>query len=195
MTPSLPQDELGDIVVGQFDDFATAQAARGDLRAAGVPESDTEIFQLNAPGQHDQYPIGGDEHTDEGARDGASGAGAGAALGGAVGLALGAAAIPIVGPLAAAAGIAAGAYVGSMRGAVGSMGEHGQQQAEQVPDRPAGVRLAVHLAQPAQREAVVAVLRRHGAKSIELGAGEWDGGWVGFNPVSTPRWLVAPAPL
>lgn len=183
------------IVVGQYDDFATAEAARAELRASGVRDGDTEIYQLNAPGQHDRYPIGGDEDVDRGARGGAEGAGAGAAIGGVVGLAAGAAAIPVVGPLAAVAGIAAGAYVGSMRGAVGTMGEHGQEEARAVSVRPAGVRLAVHVTNVPGRDAIVATLRRHGARSIELGAGEWDAGWVDFDPVSTPHWLMAPAPL
>jgi len=194
MTPQRP-DALHDIVVGQFDDFDTAQRARLDLRAAGVADADTEIFQLNAPGQHDRYPIGGDEQADDGARGGERGAGAGAALGGAAGLALGVASIPIVGPLAAVAGIAAGAYVGSMQGAVKAMGDNGEDAAEQVPDRPAGVRLAIRTAGLPGREAVIDVLRRHGAKSVELGAGVWEGGWSDFDPLTTPRWIDAPRPL
>jgi hypothetical protein len=194
MTPQRPET-ANDIVVGQFDDFETAQQARGDLRAAGVAEADTEIFQLNAPGQHDRYPIGGDEKADDGAEGGQAGAGAGAALGGAAGLALGAVAIPVIGPLAAAAGIAAGAYVGSMQGAVKSMGDQGHEAAEIVPERPAGVRLAVRTVASPGRDAVIEVLRRHGAKSVELGAGVWEGGWSDFDPLTKPRWIDAPRPL
>lgn len=186
-------DVRGDIVVAQFDDFATAEAAREDLRGTGVTAADTEIFQLNAPGQHDAYPIGGDEYADEGAHGGEQGAGTGAALGAAAGLAVGVVAAPVVGPLAAVAGAAAGAYVGSLRGAVGTMGEQGQEQAAEIPDRPAGVRLAVHLAGGAARAACIDIMRRHGAKSIELGAGTWDAGWSDFDPLSKPHWLVEPA--
>lgn len=185
-------DVHGDIVVGQYDDFATAEAARDDLRGVGVTEADTEIFQLNAPGQHDAYALGGDEFADAGARGGEDGAGAGAALGAAAGLAVGVVAAPVVGPLAAVAGVAAGAYVGSLRGAVGTMGEHGAQQAAFVPDRPAGVRLAVHCGQGSARDACIEILRRHGAKSIELGAGTWNAGWTDFDPLSKPHWLVEP---
>lgn len=183
----------GDIVVAQFDDFDTAQAVREDVRGLGVTDADTEIFQLNAPGQHGTYAIGGDEHTDQGARGGEAGAGSGAALGAAAGLAVGAVAAPVVGPLAAVAGVAAGAYVGSLGGAVGTMGERGEAHAEATPDRPAGVRLAVHLSDPVSREACVDVMRRHGAKSIEIGTGAWNAGWTDFNPLSKPHWLVAPA--
>lgn len=189
MTPDLH----GDIVVAQFDDFETAQAAREDVRGLGVVDADTEIFQLNAPGQHGTFPIGGDEYADKGARGGEAGAGGGAALGAAAGLAVGVAAAPVIGPLAAVAGVAAGAYVGSLRGAVGTMGEQGETHAEAVPDRPAGVRLAVHLSDPVTREACVDVLRRHGAKSIEIAAGTWDAGWTDFNPLAKPHWLFEPA--
>lgn len=189
MTPATGSD----IVVAQFDDFATAQAARDDVRALGIAETDTEVFALNAPGQHDTYAIGGDEHTDRGAEGGETGAGTGAALGAAAGLAVGVVAAPVVGPLAAVAGVAAGAYVGSLRGAVGTMGEQGTEHADVAPDRPAGVRLAVHLADPVSREACVDVMRRHGAKSIELGNGAWNAGWTGFDPRTRPHWLVAPA--
>ena len=184
----------GDIVVAQFDDFESAQAARTDLRALGVGEADTEVFQLNAPGQHDAYPIGGDQHTDEGARGGERGAGSGAAVGAAAGLAVGAAAVPVVGPLAAVAGVAAGAYVGSLRGAVGTMGDEGEAAAQAAPDRPAGVRLAVHVADAVSRDACIDLLHRHGTRSIELAHGAWNAGWTDFDPLSKPNWLEAPAP-
>ena len=114
---------MAQILVAQFDDFASAQSAAADLRALGVAQGDIEIFALNAPGQHDAIPIGGDEDEDRGARKGDEGAVAGAAIGGAAGVALGAVAIPVVGPIAAAAGAAVGAYTGRWHGAVNSMGE------------------------------------------------------------------------
>jgi len=97
---------MAQILIGQFDDFESAQAAAGELRSLGIAQGDMEIFALNAPGQHDQTPIGGDEDEDRGARKGDDGALTGAAVGGAAGLALGAAAIPVVGPIAVAAGLA-----------------------------------------------------------------------------------------
>lgn len=182
------------ILIGQFDDFDSAHAAANDLRSLGVSQGDLEIFHLNAPGQHDEYPVGGDEDADRGARKGDEGQLAGAAIGGAAGLALGAAAIPIAGPIAAAAGLAVGAYTGSLHGAVNSMGDTPPQL--DVPPRPAGVRLAVHVLSPSYREHVLAAFRRYDVRSIEESEGTWrDGTWTDFDPVSTPKWLVSPAPL
>lgn len=176
------------ILVGQFDDFDSAKAAAGDLRALAIGDGNTEIFALNAPGQHDRYPVGGDEDADRGARKGDEGAVGGAAVGGVAGLALGAAAIPIVGPLGLAAGAAVGAYTGSLHGAVQNMGDK-----PQVPLRPAGVRLAVNVPAGVSREDVIAAFHRHDVRSIEEGEGTWrDGSWEDFDPVSTPKWVEEP---
>ena len=182
---------MAQILVAQFDDFDTAQSAAADLRALGVAAGDMEIYHLNAPGQHGEFPIGGDEHADREARKGDEGQLAGAALGGAAGLAVGAVAIPVVGPIAAAAGLAVGAYTGSLHGAVSGLGDRPAEQ--QIPARPAGVRLAAHLPAPANREQLLAAFRRHGARSIEEGEGTWrDGSWTDFDPVSMPRWVQEP---
>ena len=93
---------MAQILVAEFDDFDTAQSAAADLRALGVAQGDLEIYHLNAPGQHGEFPMGGDEHSDREARQGDEGQVAGAAIGGVAGLALGAAAIPVAGPIAAA---------------------------------------------------------------------------------------------
>jgi hypothetical protein len=184
---------MAQILVGQFDDFESAQAAAGELRSLGVSQGDMEIFALNAPGQHDQTPIGGDEDEDRGARKGDGGALAGAGVGAAAGLALGAAAIPVVGPIAAAAGLAIGAYTGSLAGAVNKMGD--KPPAQQIPERPAGVRLAAHILSPSYREHVIAAFRRHDVRSIEEAEGTWrDATWADFDPVSTPHWLEEPRP-
>jgi len=182
---------MAQILVAQFDDFDTAQSAAADLRALGVAQGDLEIYHLNAPGQHGEYPIGGDEDADRGASKGDEGQIAGAAIGGAAGVAVGAMAIPVVGPIAAAAGLAVGAYTGALHGAVSKLGE-APAQAQIVP-RPAGVRLAAHVLSPSYREQLLAAFRRHGAHSIEEGEGTWrDGSWADFDPVSKPRWLLAP---
>ena len=182
------------ILIAQFDDFDTAPAAGGELRASGVAQGDIEIFHLNAPGQHDRTPIGGDEDADRGAQAGDEGQLTGAAVGGAAGLALGAAAIPVVGPIAAAAGLAVGAYTGSLHGAMSKLGDN--PGSIEAPARPAGVRLAVNVRAPSSRESVLATFRRHGARSIEEAEGTWqDGTWVEFDPVSTPRWVETPPAL
>jgi hypothetical protein len=182
---------MAQILVAQFDDFDTAQSAAADLRALGVAQGDLEIYHLNAPGQHGEFPIGGDEHADREASKGDEGQVAGAAIGGAAGLAVGAAAIPVVGPIAAAAGLAVGAYTGSLHGAVNKLGDRPDEV--QVPARPGGVRLAAHVLAPAYREQLLAALRRHGARSIEEAEGTWRGGsWVDFDPVSKPKWIDPP---
>ncbi|HTQ01801.1 MAG TPA: hypothetical protein VMN56_20960 [Casimicrobiaceae bacterium] len=181
---------MAQILVAQFDDFEGAEAVAHELRSIGVAKGDTEIFALNPPGQHAQYPIGGDEDADRGAREGDTGAVAGAALGGAAGLALGAVAVPVVGPLAVAAGAAVGAYTGALAGAVKTLGD---DKAAPAP-RPAGVRLAVNVLTPAHREHVLSAFRRHAARSIEEAQGIWrDAGWSDFDPVSVPHWIEPPA--
>lgn len=185
---------MAQILVAQFDDFDSAQAAANELRSLGVSQGDMEIFALNAPGQHDQTPIGGDEDADKGARKGEEGAAAGATVGAAAGLAAGAAAaaaIPIIGPVAAAAGLAVGAYTGALHGAVNKMGD--RNPAHVVPDRPAGVRLATHILSPSQREHVLAAFHRYDCRSIEEAEGTWrDATWTDFDPVSPPHWIEPP---
>jgi hypothetical protein len=182
---------MADILSAQFADFESARATEIDLRALGIAAADMEVFALNAPGQHGRFPIGGDEDADRGARGGESGAVAGAALGGAAGLVLGAIAAPVAGPIAPAVGVAVGAYTGSLAGAVKQMPGH--EPASQVAARPAGVRLAVHVATPANRQPILASFRRNRAISVEEADGTWEAGaWTDFDPVSVPRWIEAP---
>jgi hypothetical protein len=178
---------MENILCAQFDDLKSAANAAEDLRAAGVGTGDIEQFVLNAPGQHDRHPIGGDKE----AKDGDEGAAAGASLGGVAGLVVGAAAIPVAGPFAAAAGLAAGAYAGSLAGAVNSMGDPDDDASSRY--RPAGVRVAVHLAAPELRGPVLQAFGLHKARSIEQAEGNWsDGSWQDFDPLSTPHWIVPP---
>lgn len=181
---------MAHILLAQFDDFESAEAAAADLRALRVDADDIEIFALNAPGQHDRFPIGGDQDEDRGARKGDDGAVTGAALGSAAGLAVGAAAAAVVGPLGIAAGAAVGAYTGSLAGAVNNMGE--QSAPVEIPARPAGVRVAVHLTPPVSQDQVLAAFRQHDVRSIEEGNGTWQAGWTDFDPVSVPHWIEAP---
>ncbi len=180
---------MAHILMAQYDDFESAEAAAADLRALGIGAPEVEIFALNAPGQHDRFPVGGDVDEDRGARKGDQGAVTGAAMGSAAGLAVGAAAAVVAGPLAVAAGAAIGAYTGSLAGAVNRMGE--EERAVEIPARPAGVRVAVNVT-AVPEEAIVAVFRRHDVRSIERGEGTWRGGWRDFDPVSVPHWIEAP---
>ncbi len=182
------------ILSGQFDDFERADLLVRELETLGVEAEDIQKFMLNAPGQHDRYPIGGDEDADPIARGGEFGAAAGAALGGAAGVALGAAAIPVVGPAAAVAGLAIGAYTGSLAGALNVMGKHADHEEDEATiRRPAGVRVVVQVPTSGRRSLVLDALLRHHARSVEEADGTWrNGAWVDFDPVSVPRWVVPP---
>jgi len=187
------QTGLTQILSGQFDDFEGADLLVSELDMLGVSRDDIQRFALNAPGQHDRYPIGGDEDADVIARGGENGAVAGAALGGVAGVALGAVAVPFAGPVAAVAGLAIGAYTGSLAGALTVMGGESQATNSRVMSRPAGVRVAVRVPTPESLSLVLAALLRHHVRSVEVAVGTWrDGVWIDFDPVSSPRWVVPP---
>ena len=184
---------MAKMLLGQFDDFESAERLVAELQSLGVDGEDIHQFALNAPGQHDQYPIGGDEDADPGARGGENGAKVGAVLGGAAGIAVGVAAMPVWGAAAAVAGLAIGAYTGSFAGALNGMGADPESGGEQVISRPAGVRVAVNVPTPERRYQVQEALVRHSARSIEEAEGTWrNGSWVDFDPVSIPRWVIPP---
>jgi hypothetical protein len=96
-----------------------------------------------------------------------------------------------VGPIAAAGGLAVGAYTGSLHGAVNTLGEDAHGAAHRAA--PAGVRLArilcrLHIASTCSPRS-----SGTSARSIEEAEGRGaTGSWVDFDPVSAPRWLVAP---
>jgi hypothetical protein len=197
------------IVAAEFDDFAAADAAVDALRGQGFPPSHLTKFFLNAPGQHAQYPVGGDTLADPGSEGAAPAAVKGAVVGSATGLALGIAAASIAGPAAAVAaaagGAAAGAYTGSLVGAAQELGgsdkdkpkedAKGKVRAEAPTSRPAGVVVAVNVPTPDERERATSIFWRHRANSIELAEGTWNNGtWQDFNPQSLPHWRKAPAP-
>lgn len=183
------------ILVGQFDDFETAQAVSSELQSAGYRPQDIEQFALNAPGQHDANPlgVGGDEALADPQADGAEGGAAtGAALGGVAGLVLGAAALPVAGPIGVAVGLAAGAYAGSLTGTVHELGDNAEEM-RVVPERPAGVRVAVRVPAAKLQGRVLGVFNRHAARSIEEARGTWqEGRWRDFDPVSIPHWIMPP---
>jgi hypothetical protein len=193
MDPLVTQSLTTQILSGQFDDFERADLLVSELDTLGVSRDDIQRFALNAPGQHDRFPIGGDEDADVNARGGEDGAVAGAALGGVAGAALGAVVVPFAGPVAAVAGLAIGAYTGSLAGALHVMGTDSEATNSTVMPRPAGVRVAVRVPTPEKRSLVLAALLRHHARSVEEARGVWrDGMWMDFDPVSVPRWVVPP---
>src|SRR5258706_5799918 len=73
------------IVAGRFDRSVDADAALDALKRDGFSRSEIDAFYVGPPGQNARTPIGGDTHSDAGAR----GAGRAGAIGAAVGLAAG----------------------------------------------------------------------------------------------------------
>ncbi|MDQ2961801.1 MAG: hypothetical protein M3R31_01380 [Pseudomonadota bacterium] len=159
------------IVAGRFEQQADADAAVAELVRRGFDRDHVTSFFVNPPGQHAQFPLGGDRAVSPGAKTGGVGAATGAAVGGAVGLGLGLAATPVVGPVAVPAAAGVGAYVGALAGALGKM-EDSPAEARPYEEAPpevrhAGVVVAAHAPEPEQRASALDVLQAAGAQDIE----------------------------
>lgn len=179
---------MATILAATFQTKRKADAAVRALAAAGVPRDSITLFHNNAPGQHAEFPVGGDEHADPVAKGAekrtlggaAAGAGAGALVGGVAG-----------GPLGAAAGAAVGALAGALGGTYTGLAE----RAEEMPDvpyrRPAGTVVAVNCeALPIDRAQLVRALSARGTVAVEEADGEWrDGKWANFDPLDEPRFV------
>jgi hypothetical protein len=182
------------IIAGNFEHSEPAELAVAALARSGIPRTDVCIFALNAPGQHDMLPLGGDQNADAKASGGDEGAAKGAAVGAAVGLGIGLAATPVVGPIGVVGVTAAGAYVGGLAGGLSSMGDQTEKErrgdAASSPARRAGAIVAVNVSGAQTEESVAAVLRANGARTVERAVGEWrDGQWVDFDPVQALKLL------
>ena len=105
------------IVSGNFAIKAEADSAIKALLGSGIGAGHICSFAINPAGQHDAYPIGGDEDASHGAAEAGPDALKGAAIGGTIGLGAGVVAFPIAGPVGMAAGAGVGAYIGSLAGA------------------------------------------------------------------------------
>jgi outer membrane lipoprotein SlyB len=184
---------MAKIIAGRFETRAEAQRAADGLRNAGFAARDVSAFYLNPPGQHAEYPIGGDAHHDEGTKESGKTAVAGATVGGVTGLALGAAVgaaadIGVATAVAGLAGAGVGAYVGSLAGGLtgARAGNPEQANVEEPVERTAGMMVAVRA--DGNEEAVIQALQAQGAMDIERASGEWrDGSWVDFDPRRTPE--------
>jgi hypothetical protein len=176
---------MSKIVAGRFHDVVHAEHALAELGGSGFAEEEFTSFYVAPPGQHDLYPIGGDAHTDEGAREAGSGAVTGAVVGGATGLAIGAAAAAVAGPAAAIASAGIGAYVGSLAGALGKTraGDEDRATPEHPVERPGGPLVAVCVDRAGTEEIATAILEQNGASHVEVAEGDWrNGTWVDFDP-------------
>lgn len=183
------------IVAARFTTFPVAEDASQKLFNAGFVEEDVTLFFVNPSGQHARYPIGGDTHTDAGARNASKGAGKGVTIGAVAGAVVGvgifaAFSAPIIVSLIAAG---VGAYVGSLIGAMSHTREGtkaGHRPPAQEATRDSGVLVAVHVTRDNQFEAA-GILRQAGGVAIERATGRWQQGkWADFDPLKEPEPLA-----
>lgn len=191
---------MSHIIAARFEDQDQGERAVVALREAGFSPEGISLFYVNPHGQHDIYPIGGDEKASPGSRDSGKGAVAGGGLGAAVGAVAGLAAIPVAGPLGPAIGAGIGAYTGSLAGAMGKTDQHsgvdeaesrGELSEEEVTQRKAvqraaGTYVAVRIGDSdSHRTRAIEMLRVQGGADVEHAEGELrDGHWTDFDPRS-----------
>jgi hypothetical protein len=179
---------MAKLVVGRFDNIDDVKRVLQALPQAGFARAEFGTFYATPPGQHQLYPIGGDAHSDEGARHAGKGAAAGAAMGGAAGLAVGAlaaAALPFAGIAAALAAAGIGAYTGSLMGALSRTREPVPEAAttEHPVEQPGGPRVAVNVDRAGTEPVAIALLERHGATDLSSAEGVWHGrAWLDYDP-------------
>lgn len=190
---------MSTIIAGRFESQEHAEQALAALQSAGFARDAISHFYVNPDGQHDIYPIGGDQRASPGSRDAGKGAVAGAGAGAVAGAAIGAAATPVIGPAGIAIGAGLGAYTGSLVGAMSKTdkdsevdeaedaGEvsHREVVQHQVMERQAGTHVAVRVDDSAElsQPRAVEVLRAAGAADIEKAEGQLvEGHWTDFDP-------------
>ncbi|MBS0319057.1 MAG: hypothetical protein JSR18_00825 [Proteobacteria bacterium] len=177
------------IISGRFVEQSTTDQALEALVAAGFPRDRCAAFFVNDAGQHDLYPVGGDEAESPGTEMAPVTAVEGAAGGAAVGALAGA----LAGPAGAAAGAAVGAYVGSLHGAVAGTDEKpvpGAVNADprEFASRKAGMMLSVETPDADSEMRAKHVLREAGAFDLEKGQGHIVGGdWTDLDPLTPVR--------
>jgi hypothetical protein len=180
---------MSKIVAGRFKNTVDAEAALASLQREGFRSGEYESFYVAPPGQNSEFPIGGDEHADRGARKASWGAVAGAALGAIVGAAGGAALGNVAsgefGLITTLLGAGLGAYVGSFAGSMSKMRDGGASA------KPAGVQqlehggrmVAINVDRAEMERRAIDILHRHGARDVGRAEGTWrDGSWRDFDP-------------
>jgi hypothetical protein len=184
------------IIAGRFEQQSDADHVIDALLRAGFARDGIAKYFVGPPGQHHQFPVGGDRNVSPGAEGGGPGAATGAGIGGAVGLAFGLAATPLVGPAGALAGAGVGAYTGSLVGALSGLKDDDESDTdvpraaagdEQPMVRESGVLVAVRASAEAEQQTAREVLSALGAREIERAEGTLTNGeWKDFNPVPAP---------
>lgn len=189
---------MSTIISGFFQTQDEVQFAISELQRVGFTLGAISAFYVNPAGQHDLYPLGGDEDKSKGAKDTDAGVLAGASAGGVVGAAIGAATIPVSGPVGPVVGALVGGHVGTLIGALNTTKE--RNQAEQggentAPVRQAGMLVAVAVATPQQEDEALALLQSINADGIERSSGTIvDGDWADFDPLSEPHLITRVGP-
>jgi hypothetical protein len=177
---------MSKIVAARFKDMSGAQAVLNALPAQGFMQTEFQSFYVNPGGQHALRPLGGDAHSDEGAKGADEGAVRGALIGGCIGLVAGIGAHLVLDNfIAVFAGAALGAYVGSLVGALSKLraGRPHQATAAHPVERDAGQMIAIQVDRPGTESRAIETLRRYGAHDIERTEGEWRAGdWKDFDP-------------
>ena len=179
------------ILAGRIDTQERAQQLLAKLRERGVALSDMQTYYLTPPGQHAQFPIGGDQYADADTKDAPKTQAKGAAVGAAAGLVAGGVAALVVPPLAPViiAGVTGvGALAGSVAGAVSGMDSAEESEQDGSPEsREGGLMVAVRVT-PTTESAVRETLEAAGAEDIERASGEWrNGHWADLNPTEPPQ--------
>ena len=171
---------MENIIAGRFqteDEARSAAESLGDMAS----KDDFFIFFNNQPGAHDS-DRDAESSGDEGAGKGAA---TGAASGGIV---AGTIATLVGGPAVGAIAAAVGGYTGSLAGTVGGLPKEGAGTKKAPRPRPAGMMLAVRVANADHTQRIIDGLRRHGAADIERAKGKWtNGNWADFDPVASPQ--------
>lgn len=177
------------IIAGRFQEQAETEHALDELLRVGFARDSISSFFLNPAGQHDAYPIGGDEAISPGAKESDKGAATGVAAGAAAGVA----ATPLLGPLGPVTGGLVGAYVGGLVGGLSQMkergdtGKHGEDPENAAPVRKSGMFLAVAVDDEEHEDQAINLLRSLGAQDLERAEGTIaNGDWSDFDPVSAP---------
>jgi hypothetical protein len=174
------------IVAAHLSQAADAEAVMKALSSQGFKRSEFQSFYVNPEGQHGLYPIGGDAHSDEGAKQAGRGTLYGAILGGLAGAVAGyGASLAFNNAYIIVAGAAVGAYTGSLFGALYRMKSGNRRLAtpEHPVERSAGQMVAVRVDRPGTEPRAVETLTRYGARDIERTVGTWKSGdWKDFDP-------------
>lgn len=191
---------MNTIIAGRFELQDQGEEVVRALQDVGFKPGAISLFYVNPDGQHDLYPIGGDDDDSPGARDADKGAATGGGLGAAAGLAAGAALATVAGPAGIAAAVGVGAYTGSLAGAVGSTNDESEvdeaiddgENVRKVTERHAGIHVAVcvdDMHAPADAKALaVRTLQGHAAMDIEQADGLIEAGsWKDFDPREVVR--------